>query len=75
MKLEHNGKTYELMETVEPNDAFITFDIIVIFEVIDRGEEEPNELRFINYFYGATDEEENLKDNAIYFIEKYEETH
>lgn len=70
MTLEHNGKSYELVELKEPNKDE-TFDIIGIFET-----EQINGVweikNFVNYFYGIGTEE-SIKDIATHYINEYEQ--
>ena len=71
-EFEYKGKQYCLMELMVPGSN-VTYDIIAVFE--ERHSEEcPDytDFRFINYFYGASDETEKLIECAKSYIDDEE---
>ena len=65
MEFNYRGKHYILGEMYEPNKN-ISYDMIAIFEYINE------KYIFINYFYGADDEDENLIKIAKEYIDMKE---
>lgn len=73
MEFEYNGKKYMLTEMYEVGGK-ATYDIITIFEITlnTKHRDVFEEYKFVGYFYGADDEEENLIKTAKLIISSKE---
>ena len=88
MRMTYKGNDYELTELKEPNrnesfdiiaifrvDHFIWVygDLVKVSkEEYEKYDEHLEKLRFVDYFYGADDEDENLIEMAKEYIDKEE---
>lgn len=71
MTLKYKGKTYELVELYEPNKNE-TYDIIAIFKTTYDDDGVFWFKDFVNYFYGASEEdEESIQKIAKDYIDEY----
>lgn len=62
---------FEVQKCVYHKDQRIVLDKELWGKV--KGEDVFEELQFINYFYGASESTKTIKENAIHFIDDYEE--
>ena len=76
MTIKRNGQNYELVELHELNQN-ATYDIVAIFKInyIKENDDQAAQVwelgDFVNYFYGANDDTENIINIANEYIDEF----